>query len=91
MIGTSIPAWPGWRARLDGRPASPLRFNNAFLAFRVPPGKHRLVLEYLPRSFVWGSWLSAFTAGLCAALWLRGARRARERARARVLSSPAPP
>lgn len=91
VIATSIPAWPGWRARLDGRPTSPLRFNNAFLAFRVPAGKHRLVLEYLPRSFVWGAWLSTLTAVLCAALWLRGARRVRERTRARVLSSPAPP
>ena len=91
VIGTSIPAWPGWRARLDDRPASPLTFNNAFLAFRVPPGKHRLDLDYLPRSFVWGAWVSALTAGLCAALWLWGARRVRARARERVLSSPAPP
>jgi uncharacterized membrane protein YfhO len=88
VIGTSIPAWPGWRARLDGVAVSALTFNHAFLGFRVPPGKHRLVLDYLPRSFVWGAWLSALTAGLCV-VW--AARRARRSARGRVLSSPAPP
>src|SRR5262249_48621147 len=36
VVGTSITAWPGWKARLDGRPIAPLSYNHAFLGFRVP-------------------------------------------------------
>lgn len=58
VVATSIPAWPGWRARLDGRPLEPVEYNVAFLGFRVPAGEHRLTLRYRPRSVVWGGAIS---------------------------------
>ena len=59
-------AWKGWRARSGGRDV-PIRFGNqAFIAFRLPPGMHDVELTYLPRSFVTGSIISAITALLIA-------------------------
>ncbi|MGE5414305.1 MAG: YfhO family protein, partial [Syntrophomonadaceae bacterium] len=46
ILATSIPAWPGWQARLDGRPIAPIEYNVAFLGFRTPAGDHRLSLRY---------------------------------------------
>jgi hypothetical protein len=48
VVATSIPAWRGWQADLDGRPAERIGYNHAFLAFRIPRGRHRLVLRYFP-------------------------------------------
>jgi len=61
VVGTSITAWPGWRARLDGRPIASLSYNHAFLGFRVPAGRHRLELSYLPDGFVAGAAISLTT------------------------------
>jgi hypothetical protein len=72
VVATSIPAWPGWIATLDGRPIPALDYNNAFLGFRVPRGAHRLLLRYRPASVTLGGALSALTlAGLAVALLVR--------------------
>lgn len=84
LVATSIPGWPGWRLRLDGRRVPLLPYNRAFLAFRVPAGVHEARLDYLPDGFVWGAAISAATIGLLGVLALRGAaRRSRESASAR--------
>lgn len=56
---------PGWWASLDGAPAPVLRANAAFRALRVPPGRHRIEMWYLPRSVVAGAIMSV-TAALAA-------------------------
>jgi len=61
VVGTSITAWPGWKARLDGLAADSLLYNHAFLAFRVPKGRHRLELRYRPDGFIAGASLSVVT------------------------------
>jgi len=61
VIATSIPCWPGWKLRLNGSEAPLIRYNWAFWAFRVPPGRHRAVLYYWPDGFVYGLWISAAT------------------------------
>lgn len=66
VVATSVTAWPGWNATLDGSPAALLSYNHAFLALDVPRGKHRLELRYLPASFVAGLGISLLT--LAAAL-----------------------
>ena len=88
VIGTSVVAWPGWKARLDGAPVLPLSYNHAFLGFRVPAGRHRVELRYLPDSVLFGAALSLATLAAAAAAW-RAARRRPGGATA-VLSSPAP-
>ena len=65
LVGTSIPAWRGWRLTVDGRESPLTRFDHAFVGFEVPAGRHEAVLRYLPASFVWGAGISAATALLC--------------------------
>jgi hypothetical protein len=61
VIATSVTGWPGWRLAVDGKAEPLLTYNRAFLAFEVPPGRHRAVLFYRPRSFVAGVWISAIS------------------------------
>jgi Bacterial membrane protein YfhO len=62
IVGTSIPAWPGWKLKVDGQRASLLSYNHAFLGFRVPEGEHEARLFYLPDAFLRGAAISGTTA-----------------------------
>jgi hypothetical protein len=88
VIATSVTAWPGWRARLDGRALEPLSYNHAFLAFRVPTGRHWLELRYLSDGLLLGASLSLLTCAVAAIAWHMS--RPRRAEATRVLSSPAP-
>jgi len=78
VVATSVTRWPGWKLEVNGRRERLLTYNRAFLAFRVPAGRHRAVLRYLPDGFVWGSAISGLTAAACViALLARRGRRAR--------------
>lgn len=58
-VVVSQTAWTGWEARLEGD-LLPLRFaNHAFLGFPVPPGDHRVRLDYRPPAFRRGAAVSA--------------------------------
>jgi hypothetical protein len=48
FIASSQVFAPGWRIA-DGRDIEPV--DGTFIGFRVEPGRHRVTLEYLPRSF----------------------------------------
>ncbi len=75
LVGTSIPAWRGWRLTIDGKRAPLVPFNRAFLSFLAPPGRHTAVLRYLPDGFLYGASLTVATLLACGAL-ARRARRA---------------
>ena len=66
FVGTSIPDWRGWKLYLDGRRAPLHRFNNAFLGFEAPAGRHDAELVYRPDGFVAGAAITLATALLCA-------------------------
>ena len=66
VVGTSITRWPGWKLRIDGRPAPLRTYNRAFLAFRVPAGRHAAVLHYRPDGFTAGLAVSAGMLFACA-------------------------
>ena len=53
-----------------------LGYNHAFLAFRVPAGRHEVTLRYLPAGFVRGAAVTAATALLILGVLLGGRRRA---------------
>jgi len=57
--------YPGWEARVDGIPAPILPTNLLFRGVQVPPGEHRVVFTYRPRSWRLGLALS----GLGWTLW----------------------
>ncbi len=73
LVATSVTRWPGWRLTVGGVERPLLTYNRAFLAFEVPPGRHRAVLSYRPRSFSAGLWVSGLS--LLAALAIFGRRR----------------
>lgn len=75
-VVTSIPAWKGWRAYVDGRRVRTHFANHAFLGVPVPKGRHTVALRYWPESFVVGRAVTLWTAAaLAAALALRRLRR----------------
>src|SRR4030095_9312569 len=43
--------YPGWTARVDGRPVPILRANYLFRGVAVPAGSHRVEFHYVPLSF----------------------------------------
>ena len=76
LVGTSIPRWPGWKLTLDGRSAPLLGYNHAFLAFRVPHGRHTAALDYRPDGFTRGAAISGMTFAIALVLLARPRRRA---------------
>jgi len=60
--------YPGWRATVDGRPASIARVDYLLRGVRVPAGAHRVELRYKPISWTIG-WIVSLLAlaGLAAA------------------------
>jgi uncharacterized membrane protein YfhO len=53
-IVTSVNAWPGWRAYIDGKRVETQIANHSFVSVHVPQGRHRVCLKYWPRSWVMG-------------------------------------
>jgi hypothetical protein len=53
--------YPGWRARVDGRPAPVYRADAFFRAVPVPAGRHVVELYYLPRQLYPGMAISLAT------------------------------
>jgi hypothetical protein len=60
-----------WRATVDGVPVTVERANVLFRGVRVPAGRHRVELTYLPRSVPWGIGLTALGLALAAVLLRR--------------------
>jgi Bacterial membrane protein YfhO len=52
----------GWSATIDGRRLQMVRVEGDFLGCVVDAGVHRVVLQFMPRSFVYGSIVSTFGA-----------------------------
>jgi hypothetical protein len=71
LVGTSVTRWPGWRLTIDGREEPLLVYNWAFLGFASPPGRHRAVLRYAPRSFRLGAAISVVSLLAAAAIFVR--------------------
>lgn len=65
------------KAFVDGEPAPLLKANVAFGAVRVPAGRHRVELRFVPVSFYYGAGISGVTATACLAAMVRGIRRDR--------------
>jgi hypothetical protein len=69
-VSTDHPAWlvlsevwyPGWQARLDGKPISILRANYLFRAVHIPRGNHELTFIYKPLSFWVGCALTSISS-----------------------------
>lgn len=71
-LATSTPAWRGWRATTKGTALEIGVVNHAFVAIRVPAGRHEIDFEYRPRSAFVGGALSLIGLLLLAAAVGRG-------------------
>jgi hypothetical protein len=76
MVVFGEPYFPGWRARVDGKPAALYAPFGALRGVAVPAGDHTVELVYRPRSAYLGAALSAMGVALCAGLALARARQA---------------
>ncbi len=74
LVVFSESAFPGWRARVDGRQQPVLTADYVLRSVYVPAGRHHITLSYEPASYRVGLYLSAVAAGLFAALLLSGRR-----------------
>lgn len=64
---------PGWRARLDGRPANLLPAEHRLIGMKLPAGSHQVDLTFAPDAFRAGFFLTG--VGLIFAFALAAARR----------------
>ena len=62
MVITTIPAEDGWTLTIDGQPAELGKYQDAFLAFKVPEGTHTAELSFTPPG------LKAGAAASCAGI-----------------------
>lgn len=69
ILVLSEPYFPGWRASVDGRPATLMPAFHVLTALPVPPGSHRVAITYEPASYRIGLFLSCLSAG-GGTLWL---------------------
>jgi uncharacterized membrane protein YfhO len=46
------PWFPGWSARVDGKPAPLLRADYAFMAIPVDAGRHEVTFRYFPTTLL---------------------------------------
>ena len=58
---TSIPYNPGWRVKVDGKGVKNQEVWKAFLAFKLPAGKHRIDLYYVPKGIISGGLVTLFS------------------------------
>ncbi len=71
-VQTDHPGWlvladtyfPGWEARVNGRPAKIYRANYLARAVRVEAGQSEIVFVYRPQSYTWGRAITLATLGL---------------------------
>ncbi|MDT2757135.1 YfhO family protein [Enterococcus asini] len=66
LLVTTIPYEKGWHATIDGKKVAVTAFQDAFVAIKVPSGKHNITLNYLPQGLKPGA--VAFV--LCLSLFL---------------------
>jgi hypothetical protein len=64
----SDPFYPGWRAAVDGQPATLLRADYAFRAVEAPAGRHRVTMTFEPTPWRAGLGISVATVLVLLAL-----------------------
>lgn len=74
LLVTTLAAYPGWNAYLDGEKTRVVRTNGALIGLYVPPGAHRVELRFEPLAYQVGLYISCFALMLWTSLFvaLRG-------------------
>jgi hypothetical protein len=68
LLRIAVPYFPGWKARVDGKPAAVVPVDLALMGVTVPAGRHELVLSYASSRFATGLTISvlAWFGGIAA-------------------------
>lgn len=75
--------WPGWEARVDGRPVPLMAADVLVRAVPVPGGRHQLVMTYAPQELAIGKALSVVgLVALAIMAWVEWRQRWKEEGRA---------
>ena len=61
--------YPGWKCLIDNKEVKIRKGNYLFRAVVIPPGKHRIVFQYYPKSFYIGLLVSIITIVTAFILW----------------------
>jgi uncharacterized protein (DUF2249 family) len=70
LVVVAEAAFPGWRAKVDGRPADVLTADGALLGVAVPAGAHDITLTYQRPAASWvGRAITFATLGACAVVF----------------------
>ncbi len=76
ILSLSLPHYPGWEARLNGKPIEIMRAYAGLTALEIPAGQHRLSLIFAPLSYAIGALISLVTwLGLILLVLATGRRR----------------
>lgn len=69
VMMTSIPYSPGWIVTVDGKEVATKRAWDTFLSFPITPGKHKIVMTYVPSGLLAGGFFSLISlAGILSML-----------------------
>jgi len=75
FLVTSDAFYPGWRASVDGQPATLWRADYGIRGVMLPPGRHTISFDYSPRRFYLGAVISVISLlALSALAWAGRAR-----------------
>jgi hypothetical protein len=69
LLVMSEPFYPGWRARVDGKPADLMIADYILRAVPVPPGRHVVEARYDPTSYRLGLYLTALSVAIFTGYW----------------------
>ena len=62
VMMTSIPYSSGWTVKVDGKEVATKRAWDTFLSFPITPGKHKIVMTYVPSGLLAGIFFSLISA-----------------------------
>lgn len=94
VLMTSIPFDKGWKVMVDGVEVQAREGLGAFLAVDLPPGEHRVSMEFMPEGLIQGAMVSGGSLGLVLLIFIvtavmdlikrtRSRRRSKQRERVR--------